>query len=91
MKKSDLNLTPDQLMVYLALQRARMGWITLIVLLLLLTVGFVSFLVAVFKVPEQTASKSIAGGIDLLLGWALKIVVTSLFPSQNKDGSSSPH
>jgi hypothetical protein len=80
MKKSDLNLTPEQLAVYTALQKVRQAWTTLILILLLFAVGFFAFLYAVFTVPEQALSKSIVGGIDFLLGWAIKAIVNHLFP-----------
>jgi hypothetical protein len=75
-----LNLTLEQLTVYRKLQRIRMGWVTLIVALSLFSIGFLSFLYAVFFVQQQTASKVIMGGIDTLLGWALKTIITNLFP-----------
>jgi hypothetical protein len=80
MKPDDLNLSPDQLAVYTALQRIRMGWTTLIILLALLIVGFISFLYAIFKVPQQEVAKGIVGGIDFLLGTLLHYVVRNLFP-----------
>jgi len=80
MKPDDFNLSPEQLAVYTALQRARMGWLTLIVLLALFVIGFFAFLYAIFKVPEQQIQKGIVGGIDTLLAWGIRAVVTNLFP-----------
>jgi len=63
-----------------------MGWVTLFVVLGLFTVGFASFLYALFCIHEQTLAKSITGGIDTLLGWALKDIVAYLFPTnKNKN------
>lgn len=85
MKTEDLlKLTPDQLKIYTELQRIRMGWLTLYVVLGLFTIGFFSFLYALFFIHEQTLSKAITGGIDTLLGWALKDIVAYLFPSKKK-------
>jgi hypothetical protein len=81
MKPDDLNLSPEQLAVYTALQRIRMEWTTLIVLFILLSVGFLAFLYAIFNVPEQAVAKGIVGGIDLLLGALLHYVVRNLFPA----------
>ena len=88
MKKADLNLTSDQLAVYQVLQRIRMGWTTLIVLLGLFGVGFGAFLYAIFTIPEQTVSKGIVGAIDTLLGWSIHAIVGHLFPSPKKQASS---
>lgn len=85
MKTEDLlKLTPDQLKIYTELQRIRMGWLTLYVVLGLFTIGFFSFLYALFFIHEQTLAKAITGGIDTLLGWALKNIVAYLFPSKKK-------
>jgi hypothetical protein len=81
MKPEDLNLSPEQLTVYTSLQRIRMAWTTLITLFVLLSVGFLSFLYAIFFVPEQHVSKGIVGGIDLVLGSLLHYVVRNLFPA----------
>jgi hypothetical protein len=80
MNKDLLNLTPEQLTVYTELQRIRMGWVTLYVVLSLFSIALLSFLYAVFFVTEQTAPKVILGGIDTLLGWALKMIIAYLFP-----------
>jgi uncharacterized membrane protein required for colicin V production len=81
MKKSDLNLSPEQLTVYTALQRVRMEWTTLIILFVLLSVGFFAFLYAIFYLPEQAVAKGVVGGIDVLLGALLHYVVRNLFPA----------
>jgi len=80
MNNDPLNFTLERLTVYKELQRIRMGWVTLLVVLSLFSIGLLSFLYAVFFVQEQNASKVIMGGIDTLLGWALKIIITYLFP-----------
>jgi hypothetical protein len=84
MKKSDLNLSPEQLTVYTALQRIRMGWLTLVVILILFAIGFFAFLYAIFTVPEQGVQKGIVGGIDVLLVWSLRAIVSHLFPPPKK-------
>jgi hypothetical protein len=81
MKPDELNLSPEQLTVYTALQRIRMEWTTLIILFVLLAVGFFAFLYAIFRVPEQAVAKGIVGGMDLLLGALLHYVVRNLFPA----------
>ena len=83
MKTEDLlKLSPDQLKIYTELQRIRMGWLTLYVVLGLFTIGFGAFLYALFFIHEQTLGKAITGGIDTLLGWALKDIVAYLFPAK---------
>lgn len=84
MTKAALDITAEQLAVYTALQRIRMGWLTLITLLALFAVGFLSFLCAIFWVPQQAASKGIVGGIDALLGWSIHAIVAHLFPPAKK-------
>jgi hypothetical protein len=53
----------------------------LFVVLLLLIVGFVAFLYALFKLDKPVAT-SVLGGVDLLLGVLLKQVYGSLFPTK---------
>jgi hypothetical protein len=85
MKTEDLlKLSPEQLKIYTELQRIRMAWMTLCVILALFTIGLLSFLYAVFFVSQQTAPKLIMGGIDGLLGWALKHIVGNLFPPKRR-------
>jgi|GraSoiStandDraft_41_1057321.scaffolds.fasta_scaffold1138664_3 hypothetical protein len=73
-----------QLKTLEVLQRIKMAWVTLYVILGLFTVGFGAFLVSVFMLPGDGISKSILGGIDLLLGWSLRAVVGNLFPRPPK-------
>jgi small neutral amino acid transporter SnatA (MarC family) len=82
MKQLPANLTPAQAKVYEVIQRNRMAWTALLFVLILLAVGFFSFLGAMFFLPSQAVAKGILGGIDLLLGWALKIMLKNLFPSR---------
>jgi len=88
MNKDPLDLTPEQLKVYAELQRIRMAWVTLSVVLSLFSIALLSFLYSVFFVAEQTAPKVILGGIDTLLGWALKMIIAYLFPPTRKRGST---
>jgi hypothetical protein len=80
MKQLPPDLTPAQIKVYEVIQRNRMAWTTLVVVLGLLIFGFFSFLYAMFFLPQQGVAKGVLGGIDLLLGWALHRIVGNLFP-----------
>jgi hypothetical protein len=80
MKQLPPNLTPGQIKVYEVIQRNRMAWTTLLVVLGLLIIGFFSFLYAMFFLPQQDVAKGVLGGIDLLLGWAVHTIVGNLFP-----------
>jgi hypothetical protein len=84
MNHNHLDLTPEQLTVYTELQRIRMAWVTLAVVLILFAIGLLSFLYAVFWVERQDAPKVILGGIDGVLGWALKTIISYLFPSPQR-------
>lgn len=84
MKDDLLRLTPEQLAVYTELQRIRMAWVTLPVILALFAIGFLAFLYALFHIPQQGLPKTIVGGIDTLLGFALKTIITYLFPPPPK-------
>jgi hypothetical protein len=72
-------LTPEQLKIYEGLQRIYMAWAALVCIFGLFTAGFVCFLVAVFQ-SGADVPKGILGGIDFLLGWALKTIIKNLFP-----------
>lgn len=74
--------TPTQLRAYEVLQRIRMAWLTLCVVLALFSIGLLSFLYAVFWLETETGPKLILGGIDLLLGLALREIIAYLFPNQ---------
>ena len=76
--------SPEQLKVYTELERIRMAWVTLWFVLPLFAIGFLSFLYAVLFVEKQAVPKAIVGGINLLLGWALKRIVSYLFPSPTR-------
>lgn len=73
-------LSPRQVTAYTVLQRVRMAWATLITILALFVIGLLSFLYAVLFVHTAAVPKLILGGIDALLVWPLKAVVTYLFP-----------
>ena len=77
MKK--LDLTPQQLEVYRTISRINMAWLTLIVMLVLFTIGLLSFLYSIFWIESQGASKLILGSIDGVLGWSIKAIVGFLF------------
>ena len=57
-----------------------MAWVALIVVLGLLTIGLLSFLYAIFFVKSQGLAKGLLGGVDTLLGVALRTIVVHLFP-----------
>jgi hypothetical protein len=61
-----------------------MAWTTLLVVLGLLIIGFLSFLYAMFFLPQQDIVKGILGGIDLHLGWAVHRIVGNLFPKPKR-------
>jgi hypothetical protein len=79
MKKELLVLTPEQLVVYRELELIRMAWFAFWFVMPLFAIGFLSFLYAVFFVDQQVLPKSIVGGVDALLGWSVKTIVTFLF------------
>jgi hypothetical protein len=62
-----------------------MAWVALWFALGLFTIGFFSFLYAIFYLKHQGAEKSILGGIDTLLGFALRTVFAHLFPRPGAD------
>jgi hypothetical protein len=59
-----------------------MAWTALVVVLGLFTVGFALFIYALLALPSQEVAKTALGGIDFLLGWSVKAIVSSLFPSK---------
>jgi len=73
---------PGQLEVYQTISRIRMAWTALIVVFGLFTVGFGSFLYALFFINGAEIAKGVAGGVDLLLAWAVKVVLNHLFPGK---------
>jgi hypothetical protein len=83
MKQLPANLTLGQTKVYEAIQRNRMAWTALAFVLFWLSVGFSCFLYAMFFMPSQYVAKGILGGLDGLLGWSLKAIISNLFPSKH--------
>jgi hypothetical protein len=75
-------LSPEQVSVYDAIQRIRMAWVSLIVVLALFTIGFGAFLYAIFFVSGQDIAKGIVGGIDGILVWSLRTILGNLFPKR---------
>ena len=84
------DLTPAQLNVYETLERIRMAWVALWFVLGLFTIALFTFLVALFVLPGDAASKSILGVINALLGGALGIVLRHLFPGRVPTKESKP-
>jgi len=74
-----LKLTPEQFAVYKELELIRMAWAAFWFVMPLFAIGFLSFLGAVFFIDQQIVPKSIIGGADALLGWAVKTIVSFLF------------
>jgi hypothetical protein len=61
-----------------------MAWVALWFALVLFSIAFVVFVVALFMSKSAIAT-SIAGCIDGILGWTLKTVYTYLFPPPPKN------
>jgi hypothetical protein len=81
MNLANLNLTPQQLEVYVTLQKVSQAWTAMIWMFILFTVGFISFLYAIFEVPEQAVAKGIVGAIDTLMVVFMHYIFRYLFPS----------
>lgn len=81
MNLAHLNLTAEQLEVYVTLQKVSQAWTAMIWMFILFTIGFVSFLYAIFKVPEQAVAKGIVGAIDTLMVAFMHYIFRYLFPS----------
>jgi membrane-bound ClpP family serine protease len=56
--------------------------IALFVVLALLVIGFLAFIYALFRL-DKPVSTGILGGVDLLLGFLLRQVYGSLFPTKS--------
>ena len=79
-----LDLTPDQLTVYKEIQNIRMAWVAFWFVMPLFTIGFLAFLVSLFWVAEQPFAKGILGGVDLLLTFPVRTIISYLFPRRNR-------
>lgn len=75
-------LSDKQLNVYREVARIRMAWVVLFVILGLFAVGFIAFLYAALTGTGSNTVQAITGGIDLLLGWAVKMIVKYLFSNR---------
>jgi hypothetical protein len=75
-------LTPAQLEVFSVLQKNNMAWVALWVIFGAFVVVLIAFLAAVFWVKSDTAAKLSLAGIDGILGWSVKVIVSHLFPSK---------
>lgn len=75
------DLTPEQLEVYKVLQRNRMAWVVLIVMLVMF-VGLTIVVVwmAIVGHPEVAVVLGLVNGI---VGWAIKQIVSFLFGGRN--------
>ena len=74
------DLTPEQLKVYQALQRIKMAWVVLIAML----VVFVSLTIVVvwIAMSEHPGVAVVLGIVDGIVGWAIKHIVSFLFPHE---------
>ena len=79
MNKKPVQLTPEQLVVCRELELIKMTWVAFLFVMPLFAIGFLAFLGAVFFVHQQVIPKSIIGGVDALLGWAVHTIVSFLF------------
>ena len=61
-----------------------MAWVALWFILALLAVGLISFLIALFWVQSQSTAKILLGGVDTLLGLAVRTIIAYLFPAPKK-------
>jgi hypothetical protein len=84
MTEQPLDFSPQQLQAYEVLQRIRMAWVALWFILILLAIGLISFLVALFWVQSQSTAKVLLGGVDTLLSLSLRTVIAYLFPPPKK-------
>ena len=73
-------LTPSQLKTWEVIQRVRMQWTALTVVLSLLVAASVAFGIALFK-TDQWLATTILGGFDVMLAVILFQVYRSLFPA----------
>lgn len=76
-----MDLDPAQLKTYEVVQRIRMAWTALIVVLALFAVGFFVFLWLLFRVPGFQVTKILVAGIDSMLGYGVKRIFDNLFPA----------
>jgi hypothetical protein len=60
-----------------------MAWAAFWFVMPLFAIGFLSFLGSVFFIDQQVVPKSIIGGVDALLGWAVKTIVSFLFSKRD--------
>ncbi len=80
----DLKITDRQLKVYETLEKIKMAWVALWAAIILFTVVLISFLYALFFVPEHETAKIIMAATDGTLGLALRTVYRYLFPPPKK-------
>jgi len=75
-----LSLTPAQLEVYLAIQKNKMAWLTLRVVLACFALDLGALIFAAFSPTAGPSMRWAFGLIDGLLGWAIHRVIGFLFP-----------
>jgi hypothetical protein len=64
------------------LNRIQMAKLTLRVILVLFSIGFLAFIVAMFVLPSDAWAKTILGGVDTLLGVRMAQIGKHLYPSR---------
>ena len=75
-------LTDKQLKIYEGIQRIRMAWVTLIVILTCFVAVFIALLFAAFLQTVGPRIKGAFATIDGLLGVSLHQIVRHLFPTK---------
>jgi hypothetical protein len=61
-----------------------MAWVMLWFLIIAFSCGFATFLYLIIWDKGTAAQQVSVGGLDGLLGWAMKTVVTYLFPTNKQ-------
>jgi hypothetical protein len=79
MTQRRLDYTESQLKTFEVLQRVKMAWVALIFMVILFSIAFVAFLIALFFYEKDTAT-TILGVIDGILAWTMRQVYRHLFP-----------
>ena len=89
MTPPQLPAEPENIALYRELQTIRMAWVAFITIFAMFVAGFVCFLWAAFHLPGQGTSKVVLGGLDALLVWPMKTIVSYLFPASSTSAISS--
>lgn len=76
-------LSPRQLEVYNAIQDNRRRWVGLIFLMIVFSIGFIAFLVALFIDLEQVSTR-VLGGVTALLGFHMRRAYQHIYPASGE-------